>query len=573
MRTPSLFARKISDAIERFIYIGSGSLGGKAQGLVQLDRIIERLFPDGMFEGIEVSIPSLAVIRTDLFETFIKRNRLEEIAGSDEPDRRILMAFQEASLPTEVLGDLLALIEHVHTPLAIRSSSLLEDKVNHPFAGIYQTKMIPNNQIDSDARFRKLTEAIKFVYASTFTKAARDYRRALPEKDLKEAMAVIIQEVVGKRYGNRFYPELSGVARSYNFYPVGASKPRDGVVQLALGLGKTIVDGGRCWTYSPALPQSPPPFASPDEMADNTQNSFWAVTMAAPKEYNPLVETEYLIQVPVPDAEQDGTIDRLVSTYNFQTERLSMGTADSGARILTFAPLLVLNSLPINDLILKVVHACEDALKAPVEIEFGMTFNPPRFACLQVRPMLVSTERVDIDLLRFDKDQILLTSGSVCGNGEEKGISEIVYVKPERFDAKNSRQIARELEVMNHTIVKRGGSMLLIGFGRWGSSDPWLGIPVTWGQISSARSIIEATLPSMTIDLSQGSHFFHNLVSFGISYFSVSHEDSASIDWQWIARQEVVQESRFVRHVRPAAPLIIKVDGRVGRGVILKSPS
>jgi len=569
VRTPSLFGRKFFDAAERFMYIGSGSLGGKAQGIVQFDQIIERLFPDGMFEGIEVSIPSLTVIRTDYFETFIERNHLEEITESDEPDRRILMAFQEASLPTEVLGDLLALIEKVHTPLAIRSSSLLEDKVNHPFAGIYQTKMIPNNQADADTRFKKLTEAIKFVYASAFTKAAKDYRRALPEKELNEAMAVIIQEVVGKRHRDRFYPDISGVARSYNFYPIGGSKPNDGVAQLAFGLGKTIVDGGLCWTYSPTLPRASLPFGNPDEMADNTQNTFWAINMAAPKAYNPLAETEYLVQWPVREAEKDGTIDRLVSTYNFQTERLSTGTSDSGVRILTFAPLLVLNDLPINDLILKILHACEDALKAPVEIEFAMTFDPPRFACLQVRPMLMSSDLVDIDT-HVERDRVLLSSESVCGNGEQREIKEIVYVKPEIFDAKNSLQIARELEIINHSIVERGASMLLIGFGRWGSSDPWLGIPVTWGQISSARSIIETMLPSMSIDLSQGSHFFHNLVSFGVSYFSVSHADLDSIDWQWLNQQEVVQETQFVRHVQLAAPLIVKVDGRVGRGVILK---
>lgn len=570
MRTPSLFARKFFDAKERFMYIGSGSLGGKAQGLVQLDRIIERLFPDGMFEGIEVSIPSLAVIRTDLFETFIKRNRLEEIAGSDEPDRRILMAFQEASLPTEVLGDLLALIEHVHTPLAIRSSSLLEDRVNYSFAGIYQTKMIPNNQVDSDARFARLTEAIKFVYASAFTKAAKDYRHALPKKTLDEAMAVIIQEVVGKRHGDRFYPEISGVARSYNFYPVGASKPEEGVAQLALGLGKTIVDGGLCWTYSPAFPHASPPFANPDEMADNTQNSFWAVSMTAPREYNPLAETEYLLRLPVPDAEKDKTIDGLVSTYNFNTGRVSAGTSDAGVRILTFAPLLVLRTLPFNELLLTIMQACENTLQTPVEIEFAMTFDPPRFACLQVRPMLVSGELVDVDFIKEERHRVFLFCERVCGNGEENGIREIVYVKPETFEMKYSQQIAHELEAINHTIVKKGGTMLLVGYGRWGSSDPWLGIPITWGQISSARSIVEATLPSMNVDLSQGSHFFHNLVSFGISYFSASQKEADSIDWQWLGQQDVVQETPFVRHVRLRDPLCIKVDGRSGRGVILK---
>ncbi len=567
----SPFNRKFFDSEQRLTCMGTGSLGGKAWGLAFINNVLTAELHQEVFKGIEINIPTMTVIRTDFFDAFMKRNHLLEIACSNEPDDRIAHAFLKADLPVEMVGDLRAIIAQVHTPLAIRSSSMLEDAMHEPFAGIYGTKMIPNNQHDPDTRFHKLTEAIKFVYASTFFKAAKDYRKATKHDIAEEKMAVIIQEVVGCRHNGRFYPEVSGVARSYNFYPTGHAKPEDGVVNLALGLGKTVVDGGTSWCYSPAYPQANPPFGSISEWLKQTQTDFWAVNMGKPPAYDPVQETEYLLKADLTDAETDNTLRLVASTYNASSDRINMGIGAKGPRILTFAPLLVLDDIPLNHLVRTLLKVCEEALSAPVEIEFALTFKPTRFGFLQVRPMVVSDEEVEINREDLSHKNTLSASETVMGNGLIDTILDIVYVKPEHFDAKYTRQIALELESMNKKLAADGSPYLLIGFGRWGSSDPWLGIPVNWGQISGAKVIVEATLPSMDKELSQGSHFFHNITSFQVSYFSVHHSGQYPIDWQWLGQQRVLTETEFVRHVRLSNPLQVKVDGRSGRGAIYKS--
>ena len=567
-KIPPAFSREFFGAEDRFSLIGSGSVGGKAEGLEMFQDVLEHHADQiAKFQETCVSVPRLAVIGTNHFLAFMERNRLRDVAHSSEPDQKITREFLKADLPAELVGDLRSLIESVHTPLAIRSSSLLEDAMHQPFAGIYQTKMIPNNQPEIDTRFAKLVEAVKFVYASTFTQSATTYRQALADAP-EEQMAVIIQEVVGTTHGERFYPQLSGVARSWNFYPTGSAKPEEGVVQLALGLGKTIVDGGLCWTYSPSRPKASPPFANVHELAEQTQTEFWSVNMGTPPAYDPMRETEYLMRSSLADAEHDGTLGMLASTLNLGSDRLSVGIADRGARILTFAPLLVSNQIPVNDIVKTVLAACEKELSAAVEIEFAMTLHPLRFGCLQVRKMLVSSDKVEISDYEISDEHVLAASDKVCGNGHSNDICDIVYVVPDTFDKSKTSMIAADLEMMNRSLVEEGRHSLMIGFGRWGSSDPWLGIPVNWGQISSARAIVEATLPSMNVDLSQGSHFFHNLTSFGVSYFSVHHEGRFSIDWTWLKAGDAVHETPFVRHIRLRKPLNIKVDGRKGMGVI-----
>ncbi len=570
------FQRHFFDPEKRLTTIGSGEIGGKAHGLAFVSDVLRKKFRAADFPAIEVSIPTLTVIRTDAFDAFMSSNDLFDFANADEPDDRIAHAFQKADLPVELLGDLRALVQQVRQPLAVRSSSLLEDALREPFAGIYETKMTPNNQPDPDVRFRKLTEAIKFVYASTFFKAAKDYRRATGHGAGDEKMAVIIQEVVGQRHGDRFYPEVSGVARSYNFYPLRPAKPEDGVVSLALGLGKTIVDGGVCWTYSPAQPRATPPFGSVAEWLKNTQTEFWAVNMGKPPAFDPIRETEFLIQANLADAEYDGTLRHLASTYDPRSDRIVMGTGVAGPRVLTFAPLLVLNDIPLNDLIRELLKLCEDALNAPVEMEFAVTFprngagseNPVRFGFLQVRPMVVSHEVVEISEEEMRGEKVLLASETVLGNGVIDSIHDVVYVRPETFEAKNTPLIAAELESINRHLVEAGRPYLLIGFGRWGSSDPWLGIPVNWPQVAGAKVIVEATLPTMDKEISQGSHFFHNLASFQVSYFSVRHSGKFQIDWKWLDERPAVSETGFVRHVKLPRPLLVKVDGRSGRGVV-----
>jgi hypothetical protein len=332
------FDRSFFESDSAFTKIGDGAVGGKAHGLAVAHQLLQRHFPEGGTDEIAINVPRFTVIGTDVFDAFIERNNLHDIAFSDEPDERIAHAFQKADLPVEHVGDLRALIEGVRTPLAVRSSSLLEDALAHPFAGVYETKMTPNNQPDVATRFRKLSEAIKFVYASAFFRQAKNYIRTTERTTHDEKMAVIIQEVVGRRYDTRFYPELSGVCRSYNFYPVGRVKPEDGVVNLALGLGKAIVDGGVTWVYSPQRPKAPPPFGSVRDLLRNTQTKFWAVNMAGPPAFDPIAEAEYLSHLELGDADYDGALSQLASTYNAQSDRLSPGVGPPGPRALNFAP-------------------------------------------------------------------------------------------------------------------------------------------------------------------------------------------------------------------------------------------
>ena len=564
------FDRNFWDSNKRLSYIGMGSLGGKAQSLAFINDILNSDLNAADFPQIEVSIPTMVVLRTDVFDTFMKLNKLHDIAYSNSPDERIAHEFQKADLPFEILGDLRMLISQVHSPLAVRSSSMLEDAMFEPFAGIYETKMTPNNQHDPNTRFQKLVEAIKYVYASTFFRSARDYLKATEHSIEDEKMAVIIQEVVGQRHDERFYPELSGVARSYNFYPMGRVKPEEGVVNLALGLGKTIVDGGISWTYSPAYPKINPPYSSVGELLKQTQINFWTVNMGKPPAYNPITETEFMLKEDLAKAEKDRTLQNIASTYNAASDRISIGIGAEGPRVLTFAPILILNKIPLNDLIKTLLKICEEAVGSPVEIEFAMTFNPNRFGFLQVRPMVVSTDKIEMKKEELVGENVLIASENVLGNGINNNLKDVVYVKPESFEAKYTQRIATDLENVNQELITNGCHYLLIGFGRWGSSDPWLGIPVNWGQVSGVKVLVEATLDNMNIDLSQGSHFFHNLTSFKVSYFSVPFSGKYQIDWEWLDKQEIIEETQFVRHARLSTPLQVKVDGRSGCGVINK---
>ena len=569
----SEFNQKFFDSEERITYIGTGEIGGKAHGLVSINDVLKTEINKVDFPQIEVNIPRLTVIRTNIFDAFMNQNNLFETAFSDLPDDRIAHAFQKASLPFAVLGDLRALITEVKSPLAVRSSSLLEDAKHEPFAGVYASKMTPNNQHDTETRFQKMVEAIKFVYASTFFRAAKDYIKATKHKIEDEKMAVIIQEVVGQRYDDLYYPELSGVARSFNFYPSGPAKPEEGVVNFALGLGKTIVDGGASWAFSPAYPKISPPFGSIPEMLKETQTQFWSVNMGKPSQYNPVKETEYMLKKNIEEAESHGTLRYLASTYDYQADRLDIGIGSEGPRLLNFARLLVMNDIPLNSLINKIMTVCEKALEDPVEIEFAMTFHkdkPHQFGFLQVRPMVVSTEEVIIEPDKHNRDNVMVASKSVLGNGITDNIRDIVYVIPEKFDGTSTRDIAAELESINKRLVSKGLPYLLIGFGRWGSSDPFMNIPVTWGQISGVQAIVEASIENVNVDLSQGSHFFHNLTSFGVSYFSVAKNEEYPVDWEWLTGQELIEETKYVRHVKLAKPLTVKVDGKSGNGVIFK---
>ncbi|MBP1767381.1 MAG: response regulator receiver protein, partial [Candidatus Aminicenantes bacterium] len=416
---PSLasFDRRFFTGKEKFTAIGRGSLGGKAHGLAGMKDILENRLAGRFRPEIEIQIPTLTVITTEFFDLFMEQNGLHDLALSNLRDDILAGAFQKASLPAQLVGDLRALITQVHTPLAIRSSSLLEDAMFEPFASVYATKMIPNNQMSPDSRFLKLVEAVKYIYASTFFKDAKNYIRATKHSTADEKMAVIIQEVVGRRRGQRFYPHISGVARSYNFYPLGHSQPSAGIIDLALGLGKAIVDDGIAWSYSPAYPRANPPYNTPADLLSQTQSEFWAIDMGWPSEFNPIKETEYLKKCGLEDAEKDGVLQFLASTYRAQDDKIVTGIAEKGPRIIDFSPILKFDLLPLNALLKELLKICEDTLERMVEVEFALTLDelrgtPARFGFLQVRPMVVSTARVEISPQEFTGENVLLASDS-----------------------------------------------------------------------------------------------------------------------------------------------------------------
>ncbi len=566
----NLLTMRRGAALEEASLGARDELGGKAQGLLSVHQTLVELDASS-FPGIKIDIPELTVLGTSIFESFIERNGLTDIAHSGLSDARIANAFQRADLPFEVLGQLRALTDSWTTPLAIRSSGLLEDTTHRPFAGVYLTKMIPNNQPDPDVRFTKFIEAVKFVWASTFFKTARDYCQATSLDICEEKMAVVVQEVIGRRHQNRFYPELSGVARSYNYYPLKPAKTKDGVVNLALGLGKTIVDGGRCWFYSPSYPEMPPPFNSTEELLKETQTDFWMINMGEPPEFNPIKETEFMQLENLTVADQDGTLANLASTYDPQAERLMIGVGSKGIRALTFSPLLVLKEIPFNALIKKMLAACETSLGCPVEVEFAMTFDPPRFGFLQVRPMVIPEGDFQITPEEMESPSTLAASEAVLGNGTLDELTDIVFVKPEKFNLKNTRQIAEEMEELNRGLLDEKRRYLLIVFGRLGTEDPWLGIPVKWGQICGAKVIIEATQDNVRVELSQGSHYFHNIINLGVMHFSMPFSSPYRVDWNWLQKQQVARTLDYTCHIRLPVPLRIKVDGRHSVGVIQHS--
>ncbi|MCA9752008.1 MAG: hypothetical protein KC591_07435 [Gemmatimonadetes bacterium] len=548
--------------------IGEGEVGGKAAGLLRASDLLAGASLD-LPDRISVRIPRVVVLTTDAFRAFVAANDLADCWRGDPLDSHLANAFLRAELPASIVGDLRTLIEGERRPLAVRSSSLLEDRAHRPFAGVYATKMIPNSDPDPARRFQALTEAIKLVWASTFFREARAYRETVSLEE-EEAMAVVVQEVVGRPHGDRFYPDVSGVARTWNFYPFGSAAREDGVVSLALGLGKHIVDGGVTWTYSPAHPRQPPPFGSTAERARGTQVAFWSVGIGPPPPYDPAAETEYLVSTDLTAADYDGTLAPLASTWDPQSDRLVMGATGSGIPILDFAPLLSGRELDLNAAVRAVMSRCRDAIGHDVEIEFAATLTGSPLSAelrlLQLRSTVVPRDAVDLP--RDAVENALVVASPALGHGARTGLRDVLYVKPEAFDRAASRRVAGEVARLNDELAAEGREYVLVGFGRFGSSDPWLGIPVDWAQIRGARVIVETTLPEIMPEPSQGSHFFHNVTSFEVFYLYVREDLDGRVDWDALRAMPAVRETEFVRHVRSERPITAVVDGRAGRGLV-----
>jgi hypothetical protein len=567
------FDKDSFDPETSFARIGGGSLGGKARGLGFLNTLINNYDVRRQFEDVQIAVPPAVVLGADLFDRFLDDNNLRKFALESTDDIEITKRFLAAVFPEDLLGDLAAFLHLIRTPLAVRSSSMLEDSQYHPFAGVYQTYMIPNKHPDPFVRLGRLVTAIKRVYASTFYQCAKDYFKVTDYRLEEEKMSVIVQKMVGVQHGMRFYPDFSGVAKSYNFYPVPPQKPLDGIVSVALGLGKTIVDGGVTVRFCPKYPNHLLQFFSSAEALANNQTHFFALDLKALPSEEADTRDMLVKSFGLAEAEEDGTLKNVASTYSPENDALYDGTSRTGLRVVSFAPILKNKIFPLPNIIELLMDMGSWGMGAPVEMEFAATLSgkPKDFALLQLRPLGLSKETDPLEIEDASNEKLICRSNQVLGHGILSDIYDIVFVDAERFERAKSRDAAYEVMLFNENLVAQHKPYLLIGVGRWGSLDPWLGIPVKWDQISGAKVIVEAGFKDMEVDPSQGSHFFHNITSFRISYFTVnSMTQDGFVDWEWLRANPVVEEKKFVRHIRLTKPIVAKVDGHQNRGIILK---
>ncbi|MBR1594204.1 MAG: phosphoenolpyruvate synthase [Alloprevotella sp.] len=568
----AIYQKDRFDEYSSFARIGKGSLGGKGRGLAFMAAMVRR-YPKLEDQDFSVNIPKTVVLCTDIFDEFMETNGLYPIALSDASDEEILAAFEQGHLPDSVLDDLMALFDVVHGPIAVRSSSLLEDSHYQPFAGIYATYMIPKTG-DRKEMLRLMRGAIKAVYASVFYKDSKSYLTATQNVIDQEKMAIVLQEVVGNTYGgSHFYPALSGVARSLNFYPIGDERPEDGVASLALGLGKYIVDGGQTLRFSPRHPQHILQLSTPELALRETQTRFYALDLANPIAEFKVSEGFNLLELGLKEAEADGALASVCSTFDWNDHIVRPGLHDGGRKLITFQGILQYNRFPVCKTIDSLLDIGHREMGRNVEIEFAMNIcnGKAAFYLLQMRPIVDSKEIIEEDLSLIPDSETLISSRSVLGNGIIPEIYDVVYVKTDTFGAENNPETAREIGRLNATFDPEGTGYVLIGPGRWGSSDPWLGIPVKFPDIACAKVIVECGLDRYRIDPSQGTHFFQNLTSLGIGYFTINpFREDGYFDEAFLNAMPAVNETEHVRHVRFTHPLMVKMDGRRSRGVVLK---
>ena len=569
----AVFDRMKFDAYSHFARIGEGSLGGKGRGLAFLDNIIKRHPELNRYENAQVTIPKTVVLCTDFFDEFMEKNNLYPIALSDAPDDEILKHFMRAQLPDSLIADFFTFFDAVKSPIAVRSSSLLEDAHYQPFAGIYSTYMIPYLE-DKYEMLRMLACAIKAVYASVYYKDSKAYMTATQNVIDQEKMAVILQEVVGKRYGDLYYPNFSGVLRSLNYYPIGEETAEEGIVSLALGLGKYIVDGGQTLRVSPYHPTQVLQTSEMETALSQTQTRFYALDMAHVGDDFKVDDGFNIKKVRVKQAAEDGALTYIASTYDPVDQIIRDGIYEGGRKVISFCGVLQHGVFPLPELLQTVQRLGADEMKRPVEIEFACNLNDDKtgtFYLLQIRPIVDSKQVLDEDLEQIPDEQCLLRTTNSLGHGISEDVVDVVYVKAgDDFTAANNPYIADQIEQINRKFLADDKNYVLIGPGRWGSSDYWLGIPVKWPHISAARVIVETALKNYHVDPSQGTHFFQNLTSFGVGYFTIN-----TANGDGIFRQEVldampaIEETEYVRHVRFSRPLRIMMDGMKQQGVVL----
>ena len=570
----AIYQKDRFDEYSNFARIGDGSLGGKGRGLAFIDNMVKR-YPEFETENFNTNIPKTVVICTDIFDESMETNELLPVALSDADDETILKYFLRASLPASLIDDLMAFFDVVKSPIAVRSSSLLEDSHYQPFAGIYSTYMIPRLE-DKYEMLRLLSDAIKAVYASVFYRDSKGYMTATSNLIDQEKMAIVLQEVVGNRYNDHFYPTISGVARSLNFYPIGNEKAEDGIANIALGLGKYIVDGGQTLRFSPRHPHNILQMSTMDFAPRETQPRFYALDLKNLAEQFSIDDSFNLQRLGLKEADADGSLKYIVSTYDPYDQIIRDGYYPGGRKILSFVNILQHDVFPLAKTLDELLRIGQAEMGRPVEIEFAVNVDPNNhdkatFYLLQIRPIVDNKEIMDEDLTQVGNEETILSSTSVLGHGIVTDVQDIIYVKSGAFNSSNNQLIAYEIEKLNRRFTEEEKNYVLVGPGRWGSSDHWLGVPVKWPHISNARVIVECGLENYRVDPSQGTHFFQNLTSFGVGYFTINpFKGDGWFDEEYLNALPAVEDTEYLRHIHFDKPIVIKMDGKKSLGVVLK---
>lgn len=565
-----------SGAPERdFSRLGRGSMGGKGRGIAFVSHLLADHPIHQKYPGIRIQVPRTAVLCTDIFDQYCDTNQLRERALEAADDAEVVRLFLEQPLEDEVMEDLADILAKARYPLAVRSSSLHEDSEFLPLAGLYKTYMVPNCAAKAERRLEQLSKTIRLIFASTYLKASRAYLEANSLRVEEERMAVIVERLVGRRYGDRFYPHFAGVAQSYNYYPVGYLKPEDGVATVAVGLGQTIVEGRRALRFSPKHPHILPQMPTPEAALRISQREAFALDLSEP-DFEPTIDdSSSLVLFDLAQAEKDGTLEAVGATYSPENDRIYDTIYREGHRLVNFAGVLKHDRFPLAPVLADMLEIGEEGMGTPVELEFAVSLGEgeelPEMAILQLRPLVAQGRESEVNLEDTGALKVPMLSGPALGNGVIRGLQHVVYVHPDRFELSRSRAAAEEIERINFRLEKENQVYMLIGPGRWGTADPWLGIPVEWRQVSSSRVIVELELPGLAIDPSQGTHFFHNLTSLRIGYFSLDLDQPGHlVDFRLLESLPAQSESELVRHVILPEPMEVYIDGRVRLGLALR---
>jgi len=554
------------------VNFAGGSLGGKGRGLAFINTLIYHFGFSRLTPNIRIRTPRTSIIGTDEFDIFMERNHLYDVVYHETDYDRIRQAFLNADISYNLEKKLKIFLKLITHPLAIRSSSLFEDSLMQPFSGVFETYLLPNNHPDFEERYRQAVHAIKLVYASIYSNDARTYFKAINHKIEEEKMAIVMQEVVGNQYGEAYYPHISGTAQSYNYYPIAHMKPEEGLAIAAVGLGQYVVEGERAYRFSPSYPRLD--ILTPEELHKNTQVRFYAVNMGK-KKIDPLEgEDAGLVCLDISEAEKQGTLKHVASVYDPVNDRLEPGLDANGPRVINFANILKYDYVPLANTIKVILDVVQEALGSPVEIEYAVDLEKDEdglasFYLLQIKPMVGSRTDYAVDIDQIPRKDILLFSQQSMGNGLINNIQDVIYVEPGMFDKTKTREMTHEIEKINAAMLDQGRKYILIGPGRWGTRDPFIGIPVVWSQISNAGVIVEMSMEEFPLDASLGSHFFHNVTSMNVGYLSVNHKSPGDfINWDIIGEQELIEKKKYFRHVRFARPLQVKMDGKKSIAVI-----